>query len=251
MSATAPTPVAPQFDAGIAPGRRIGLVVLSSDQVGEAAFRGIVEAAGAHCFSTRVLYRYSESREDEEDRELAEAVGQILPEAGIDVLAYSCTSRSAQKGEQAMIDLLAGARPSTPATTPLTAAQAALTRLGARRIAVVSPYKRSVHETVVRAASAGGREVVRSSCFDLGLGTDFARLQPEIIAQAAIAAAGDDTDAVFISCTGIRATAGIEQIEAATRRPVVTSSQALAWHALQLIGMPDAPGPGRLFARNR
>lgn len=243
------TTVSARFDAGIFPGRRIGLVVLSSDQVGENAFRAIVEGAGAACFATRVLYRYVPADSaDQEDVELEAAIGQLLPEAGIDALAYSCTSRSAQKGEEAMIELLAEARPGTPATTPLTAAQAALQGIGAKRIAVVSPYKRPVHDAVIGAMGLAGFDVARSSCFDLTLGTDFARLSPSAIEEAAIAVAGDDVDAVFISCTGIRATQVIEAVEQATGVPFITSSQALAWHALRLIGRDDAAGPGRLFS---
>ncbi|MEF2073761.1 maleate cis-trans isomerase family protein [Consotaella aegiceratis] len=249
MPTRAPTIVPARFDAGIAPSRRIGLVVLSSDQVGEGAFHGIAEGAGARVFTTRVMYRYVPAdAPDQEDVELAAAAGQLLPEAGIDCLAFSCTSRSAEKGEQAMIDLLEAARPGVAATTPLLAARLALTQLGARRIALVSPYKRSVHEAVVAACEGAGFDISASSCFDLALGTDFARLTPAAIAEAAIAAADCGSQAVFISCTGIRAVEAIATVERVTGLPVVTSSQALAWHALRLVGVEDPAGPGRLFA---
>ena len=55
-------------------------------------------------------------------------------------------------------------------------------------------------------------------------------------------------DAIFISCTGLRAVDAVEPLEAETGMPVVTSNQAMAWHALRLAGY-DAPveGFGRLL----
>ena len=57
-----------------------------------------------------------------------------------------------------------------------------------------------------------------------------------------------EADAVFISCTALRTADVIEDIEAALGKPIVTSNQALAWHALRLMGYEDSvPGLGRLF----
>ncbi|MEC7762972.1 MAG: Asp/Glu racemase [Pseudomonadota bacterium] len=238
-----PRLVTPHFDDL---GVRIGLVLLSSDQNGERAFRQIAEGAGASCYSTRVVYHYGAASPEQEDAELMTAANQILPDSGIDVLAYSCTSRSAEKGEAAMIDLLAEARPGVVATTPLLAARLALTALGARKVAVLSPYKTQTHETVVTAIEAQGFEIAGSATFDLGLGTEFARLTPGAIVEAATTLAQAKPDAIFVSCTGIRAPAAIEAIEDATGVPVVTSSQALAWHALALGGL-TGQGPGKLF----
>lgn len=228
--------------------KRIGLVLLSSDQVGERAFGRIVEAAGADYFSTRQMYRAPDDpAAGDEDRELVEAIGTILPDEPIDLIAYSCTSRSAEAGEQATIDLIASARPGTVATTPLTAALAALGHLGARRIALVSPYARKPHHAVVAAFEQAGFEVVRSICYELA-GTDFPRLDPKGLVETCRALAEPGIDAIFLSCTGMRSSEAVLAAEAAIGLPVVTSSQALAWHSLRLLGLrPQGIALGRLF----
>ena len=46
-------------------------------------------------------------------------------------------------------------------------------------------------------------------------------------------------DLLFISCTALRASLVIDQIEQRIGKPVVSSNQALAWHSLQLAGLPQ------------
>ena len=56
-------------------------------------------------------------------------------------------------------------------------------------------------------------------------------------------------DAIFISCTGLRTAAIIEDLEADLGKPIVTANQATLWHAAQLAGAPVArPARGRLLA---
>ena len=60
--------------------------------------------------------------------------------------------------------------------------------------------------------------------------------------------AGADCEAVFASCTNLRATGVIAEAEARLGKPVITSNQALAWHMLRLAGLPEGqPAGGSLF----
>jgi maleate isomerase len=57
---------------------------------------------------------------------------------------------------------------------------------------------------------------------------------------------------VFISCTGLRTAPLVSLLEKRLRKPVVTSNQALAWHALRLAGITDQlEGRGLLFTTQR
>ena len=57
-----------------------------------------------------------------------------------------------------------------------------------------------------------------------------------------------DSQAAFLSCTAIRAVEAIDAIEADIGKPVVTSNQAMVWHALGRLGIDDTPkGYGRLM----
>jgi len=241
------------YDEGFAPvGRRIGLIALSTDLVAERAFGSIVERGGANYFTTRIRYIPSSElagSHDEEEQDIARAAAVLLPEAGIDVLAFCCTSRSAENGERETIDFLEKLRPGIACTTPLTAAAEALRALGIRRLGLVSPYLLVGHNAVQRALGDLGFEVVRSACFNLALGSQFARLTTAAIADAARSvAAGGGIDGIFISCAGIRSIPAIETLERETGLPVVTSAQTMAWHSLRLLGQPSAPEqPGSLF----
>ena len=65
----------------------------------------------------------------------------------------------------------------------------------------------------------------------------------------AIANRHDDADAYFLSCTTIRSTPVISALERDLGKPVITSNQALAWHALRKGNVKDQmSGFGELFA---
>ena len=69
------------------------------------------------------------------------------------------------------------------------------------------------------------------------------------IVEAALAVDTDDAEALFISCTALKAADAIAAIEPQTGKPVVTSNQASAWTMARIAGLSDycPPGYGRLF----
>ena len=74
----------------------------------------------------------------------------------------------------------------------------------------------------------------------------------EAIVAAGIRATAAGADALFISCTALRASEAVERIEQAIGRPVVTSNQAVVWHALHLMQLAaPTQAPGRLFDATR
>ena len=58
------------------------------------------------------------------------------------------------------------------------------------------------------------------------------------IFDAAMQACHPDADLLFISCTALRAAQVIHKIEAKINKPVISSNQALIWHALKLLQRP-------------
>ena len=59
-----------------------------------------------------------------------------------------------------------------------------------------------------------------------------------------------DCDAVFVSCTSLRALKIIPAAEAAIGKPVISSNQVLAWHMLRLAGISDQiQNTGHLFIK--
>jgi maleate isomerase len=72
----------------------------------------------------------------------------------------------------------------------------------------------------------------------------------ESIYRAAIEVCHEQSDLLFISCTALRAAQVVDRLERVLDKPVVTSNQALVWHALELIGRPySVVGFGALLSR--
>ncbi|MBI4493850.1 MAG: hypothetical protein HY690_13745 [Chloroflexi bacterium] len=137
------------------------------------------------------------------------------------------------------------------ATTNLTAAVEALRALGARRIALASPFRDQVNERYGRFLAASGFEVAAihglqcASNREIGELDDYASYRA---ARAAAAAAGA-LDAIYLPCGRWPAASMIAPLEADLGSAVVTSNQACAWAALKALGVRDpVSGYGRLFS---
>ncbi|NTX31181.1 Asp/Glu racemase, partial [Burkholderia pyrrocinia] len=127
----------------------------------------------------------------------------------------------------------------------------ALGALGARGVALLTPYQRSINEAMAAYLRARGVDVVRAGSFEHRDDNEVARIDRASIERAVLALAADPAvDAVFVSCTSLRLVDALTEIEARAGKPVLSSNHALAWHALRLAGVDDpVPGFGRLLMR--
>ena len=95
---------------------------------------------------------------------------------------------------------------------------------------------------------ARGLDVVRAIALGLERDSQMSRVEPESVRDVAIRTDIPEAQGLFISCTALRTSPVVEDIERALAKPVVTSNQALVWHALRLAGYEDSlPGLGRLL----
>ena len=93
-----------------------------------------------------------------------------------------------------------------------------------------------------------GFDIARFTCLGLTDDREMARISPTEVVAFAKEATAPDSDALFISCTAVRAAGVVAEIEAAIGKPVVTSNLATAWACLRLCGDPSArPQLGRLM----
>lgn len=169
---------------------------------------------------------------------IQEVADTILPGTTLDLVIYACTSGTIAIGEQRITDLIQAHHPDAKVTNPVTAALAAFERLNIKRVSIVTPYTQAVNQDVAAFFSTVGIEVLNIVGFDFEDDTAMTFISPNDIAHAAIQACDPDADAVFISCTALRATTVIHDIEAAINKPVLSSNQVLAWHALALLNYP-------------
>lgn len=234
-------------DAGLC---RIGLIALASDHAIEDEVRHFLSPAVARMATTRIpnADRYDAATLSANAAEFEAAAALILPAGKLHVLAYGCTSGTVAIGESEVRRILQKARPGVEVTTPIGAAKAGLRALGAQRVALLTPYPPELHGMVA--------EHLRQHGFALsdekGLGVDsdagITSIPERTLVEASAALRRDGAQAVFLSCTALLTAGLVETLEMKLGLPVVTSNQALAWHALRLAGSKATlPGRGTLL----
>ena len=238
-------------DAGIGARARIGLVVLSSDYTVEHEFRQIFRLPGVDYYEARIR---NSNRVTPETLAamgplLTDTVDLILPGSELDVVAFGCTSASMVLGADHVAERIHAARPGARATNPVSAAFAAFDAFKARRIAVLTPYRRDVNDVVRKYFNDHGYAVPVFGSFNEEQDPVVAAIDAASLRQAiGTIIDGRDVDAVFVSCTSVRLAASVADIEAEFSLPVTSSNHALAWHCLRLAGVDERlPGLGRLF----
>ena len=233
----------------IAPGGRIGLVALATDYNSETDLRRILPK-GVDLFTNRVLNANPLTIENLRAMagDITRAAGGLLPGLGVDVVIYGCTSGTAAIGGQELERLIRIAQPSVPCTNPILSASEALRTFGAKKISILPPYEDAVNAAVADNFKTEGFDILNIEGFGLDDDIKMTGLPPTAIAEAAQQVCDPNADALFISCTAIRSSLVIEEVEQKLGKPVVTSNQALAWHCLQLMkNNSRVNGFGKLF----
>jgi maleate isomerase len=136
-----------------------------------------------------------------------------------------------------------------PATTSIRSAIRALAHLGARNVAVLTPYPQELHQSAVTFLTASGFRVVADHTMDVV----FKRLQDVTPAQIAatakrVLASAPSAEGIYIPCNQWSAADAAPLIENATGVPVVTGAHADYWEAFRSVGITDRiEGHGRLM----
>jgi maleate isomerase len=242
--------LSPEFDHGVGERASIGLLALATDRIGTLDTEAFLAAPGVAMFSTRVQSSPVATPESlaKLGDHLEAGTRLLVPGSRLDVIGFSCTSGTVAVGVTAVRAAVWRARPGIAVATPIEAGAKALKTLGARRISLLVPYLPRTADLVAGHFEAEGLIITRRATFDLGGDPEMNRLSPGALARAARAIDDPATEAVFISCTGLRTAPIVVALEQEIGKPVVTSNQALAWDALRLAGINDSlPARGRLF----
>lgn len=166
-------------------------------------------------------------------------------------IAYCCTASSIVQGLEYdgrlnhELEQAAG----VPAFTATSGIIEALHAVGAKRLAVCSPYSKTIDDAEHEFFSAAGFDIAGSA--HLGITDAFGLADPgddEIYALWK-QSWHDDADASLITCLNLNSQDVIERIEQETGKPVVTSTQATLWKLLRAAGVEDRiAGYGMLLA---
>lgn len=239
------------LDDGLASRAAIGLIVLATDATIEHEWRQVMDMEGIALYESR-LFNAPEVNEvalAAMEKDIAPATALIRPGEKLDVVAFGCTSGAMVIGEDTVAKRIREARPGVACTTPITGALAALHQLEAKRIALLTPYVKSVSDWMAQYINARGISIHCSGSFEHGNDNEVARIDARSIAEAVSALGADEAvDAVFVSCTSLRVIDRVQSLEKKIGKPVISSNQAMAWHALRLGGVTDKlPQFGRIF----
>jgi len=173
-----------------------------------------------------------------------------LAERGAQAVAYGCTSGSyvlGPEGDAAIIEEMQAAS-GVSATTTSSAVSEALRVLGAQSVAVLSPHIDDLNARLKAYLEGAGFGI--AAMVGLNLRCDIEAVDPAETCEIVESQVDrPDADAVFISCTGMRTAAIIDDMAASLGKPVVTANQATLWHVGRLAGVAmGRPERGRLLA---
>jgi maleate isomerase len=179
---------------------------------------------------------------------LTDSAALILPGEDLDAICYSCTSASVVIGDAETAAAIGTAKPGVPVVTPAMASVRGLRAFGAKRISVLTPYTIETSRPMAAYFASHGFDIVSFTCLGLDDDREMARITPASLVELAREAVAPNAEALFVSCTALRAAVAAPAIEAVIGRPVVTSNQASAWNCLRLCGdAASHPEFGRLM----
>lgn len=218
--------------------KRIGLIILATDHTTEPDFQRLVAGPEIGVYVARIAYANPTTPENllKMQPSLAASAGLILPDEALDAVCYSCTAASVVIGDAAVRGAIQAAKPNVPVVTPTAASIAGLRALGARRISLLTPYTIETTRPMVNHFTRAGFEIAGATCLGFEDDREMSRIVPGTLVDLARSAIAPDADALFISCTAVRAALVAAEIEQATARPLVSSNLATAWACLRLCG---------------
>ncbi|WP_372572405.1 maleate cis-trans isomerase family protein [Ruegeria jejuensis] len=230
-------------DQGIGTRATLGVIVLETDETIEAEFARIMALRGIALYHSRIPM-VPEIRPDtlarmEDD---LPASARLFPQSlDFDVIGYGCTSASTVIGSDNVARAIQSVFPDAKVSDPLAAVIAAAQALQVKRLGFITPYVPEVSGRMRQKLEEAGFEIAGFGSFEEGDDRVVARITEASITAAAMQVAATALcDAIVISCTNLRCLRVIDEIEATTGLPVITSNQALAWHMLRLANVGDA-----------
>jgi len=218
--------------------KMVGLVLLSTDFTAEQDFRRLVPADAFAVYGNRIQFDNPTTPKtlNETLPRLARASELLLPDFPLDAICYVCTAASAVLGDQPIIDAIQSKKPTTEVVTTIGAVSAGLHHLKAKKISILTPYLPETTAPVINRLNTDGFEVLSTHCWGLEDDRIMAQVRPEVIIEEAVKACSPDADALFVSCTAVRAAEVAEEIEIRIGKPVVSSNLACIWRLLQITG---------------
>jgi maleate cis-trans isomerase len=231
---------------------RLGFIIPASNRMVEPQMAHYAPAGvQPHFMRLRMTNQYK--------RPLPELLPAILNAAALlmdskcDIIVFQCTGTSMSGGvdmDNYVVSEIAKAT-KRPAISTASAVKAALATLGARRLVFISETEQEGHDKKLKFLKEAGYEILADKAACLSGTDEYCVTPPQLWYDMGMGLRNDAADAIFISCANIQSIDVIADLEAALKKPVVTSNQAALWCALRTLGLPDVvPDLGALFQRD-
>lgn len=203
---------------------------------------------------TGVTCSIDDWRPDEFDKALAQvaSAATYLGSRGVDFIIHGGGPLVVARGE-GYEDIIVGeveAASKVKATTSIRAGMEALRHIGARRVAIASPYPKRHNDALTAHMEKNGFEIVVAEGMDLPF-KEMQNLPPADIRtfSAGVLAAAKDCDALYLPCPQWQAAQVVEQLEQDSGKRVVAYTHACFFAAFRSMGLTDPiRGHGRLLA---
>ena len=229
---------------------KIGVIALSTDFTIEQDFRRICHNQNVDIYVNRIPFENPLNKENylKMAEHIADIAYNILPGEHIDSIAYGCTSGTVAIGDKRIVDEINKSKEGTYVSTPIKAALKAFTNLKLDKVAILTPYPEQVNKTIFDYLIKNNIEITSFSSFNLEYDRDIANVDPKCLIETVDKIDHKDAEAVFISCTALRAVEVLDQIEKRISKYVISSNQAIIWDCLRSVNINNnISGYGKLF----
>jgi maleate cis-trans isomerase len=168
-------------------------------------------------------------------KKAAVELAAAFTEAPVDVIAYGCTAAGfilGPEGDAAIAKDLA-AITGRPVVTTARAMLDALREIGARRIALLTPYQDDVNMRIRRFLESGDISVDHLDSFHAADVSALGRITEDEVEQRARAMIEADCDALFIACSQLPTFHILDSLQSAFGKPVLSSIQSTAQYVMR------------------
>jgi maleate cis-trans isomerase len=220
---------------------RFGLLTPSSNTVQEPEFfAALPPSVSLH--TGRVAYRDITPQEQMRCVLELESESRKLGDAEVDIIVFAATAPTLANGmgyDRELIKRMEDAS-GRPATTAATAFVDALTRLGAKKIAIAAPWSKTMDKPMVAFMQASGFEVVNSEVAGYVASIELGRTGPEAAYALGRRADRPDADAIIMPGGNWPAMSMVEKLERELGKPVLANNAVSLWAGLRLLKRGDS-----------
>ena len=243
---------------------RLGLIVPSSNVTMETEIPALLRAREPEAPDERFTFHSSRMRmrkvTPEELRAMNEQTGRAaaeLADARCDVIATACLVALMAQGpgfhctaEDQIREVLRAEDAEVPVVSSAGALLDGLRALGARRIAMVTPYEKPLTKLVAEYIEAGGIEVHDALSLEVANNLEVAALDPLALQEHWRRVDLTGCDALVLSaCVQMPSLPSIDPVERACGLPVVSAATATTFAMLDALGLSTRiPRAGRLLS---